>query len=618
MDKDFFSNRHHFIFFLALLIGGTISTAPARAAFLDFDPPARASAMGGNLVADPEGSESFYFNPAGLGSVDRLNLSARYEALEPGLEEDSLSTSSLTAAVPLDSWGTSGLSWDHFGSNNLQEDRFRLDWGRDFTELKAIGNFQLGFSFSYLKQAYVLNSALPGLTGSNFTGEAFSMGVGILYKPWPSLTLGFSADDLTQPNLGVVGVYLFPVAWRWGAAYDFDLAGAGSLMLTVSQDDLGSGLETQGGGEWRLPFLNLALRAGGDAYQGDLGIGWSNSFLRLDYAYLFSWGAAPSIGSEGLPANYVLELTFLGAETSPQSSSTYPWFVEKARQAAQIKNWRWALWYYSEALKLNSADPQVRAEKQAALQNYNKERAAQYFGLGQAAESQGYFTEAQRDDAWAAQLDPQEPQYQQAADRLKNQPVSPGLSDTKGLSGLSDPKVQNLLSRVLELLSKGEKKKALDLLSRAQSLHPQDPLLTRLSKSLAGSSSFVSSKPSPGSSAHSNPQTEQLLLEADLYVQKGRPDLARENWKKVLAIDSSNPQAREKLVESKAEGEKSLTPEENQKAQELYQKGLQAYLNGDMSEAVKDWQKTLQADPHNVNALNNLVRAKLESGGTTP
>jgi tetratricopeptide (TPR) repeat protein len=611
LNQNISSNRHRFIFFLALFIGSAISTAPTQAAFLDFDPPARSSAMGGNLIADPEGSDSFYFNPAGLGSVDRLNLSARYQALEPGLEQDSLSTSGLTAAFPLDDWGTAGLSWDHFGSNNLQEDRFRLDWGRDFSELKTIGNLKLGFSFSYLKQDYTLSSALTGLSGSNYSGEAFSLGAGILYQPFPHLTLGFSADDLTQPNLGVVGVYLFPVAWRWGAAYDFSLTGAGSILLTLSQDDLGSGLETQGGGEWKLPFLNLAVRAGGDAYQGDLGIGWSNSFLQLDYAYLFSWGAAPSLDSEGLPANFVLELTFLGSESTLHASSPYSWLLEKARQAALDKNWRSAEGCYSEAVKLNSSDPQVLAEKQTALQNYNKERAAQYFALGQSAESQGYLAEAQRDDAWAVQLDTREPQYQQAVDRLKNKPIAPAsvLSNTKTASALSDPKVQDLLSRVLDLLAKGKKKEAMVLLNRTGSLYPRDLLLIRLSQSLAR----------PASHTHSNPKTEQLLLEAALYVQKGRPDLARENWKKVLAIDSFNPQAKEKLAESKpGGGEKILTPEENQKAQELYQKGLQAYLNGDISEAVKDWQQTLQIDPHNVNALNNLVRAKLESGETTP
>ncbi len=610
MNQNLFSRRHRFIFSLALFTGITISAASAFAAFLDFDPPARSSAMGGNLVADPEGSDSFYFNPAGLGLIDRLNLSARYQALEPGLEQDSLSTSGLTAAFPFDGWGTAGLSWDHFGSNNLQEDRFRLDWGRDFPELKTIGNLKLGFSFSYLKQAYILSSPLTGLSGSNFSGEAFSLGAGILYQPFAHLTLGFSADDLTQPNLGVVGVYLFPVAWRWGAAYDFSLTGAGSILLTLSQDDLGEGLETQGGGEWKLPFLNLALRAGGDADQGDLGMGWNNSFLSLDFAYLFSWGASPSLDSIGLPANFVLELTFLGPEPSPQSSSPYDWLIEKARQAAQVKNWRSAEGFYSEAVKLNASDPQVLAEKQNTLQNYNRERASQYFALGQSTESQGYFAEAQKDDSWAVQLDPQNPQYQQAVDRLKNKPAAVSiLSDTKTASALSDPKVQDLISQVLDLLSKGEKKEALVLLGQAQSLHPQDILLTHLSQSLAG----------PVAAPHSSPQTEQLLLEADLYVQKGRPDLARENWKKVLAIDSANPQAKEKLAESKpGGGEKILTPEENQKAQELYQKGLQAYLNGDIAEAVKDWQQTLQIDPHNVNALNNLVRAKLESGETTP
>ena len=582
---------------LTALALGAFSSPPAQGAFLDFDPPARASGMGGNLVADPEGSESFYFNPAGLGSLDQLNLSARYQALEPGLEQDTLSTSGLTAAFPLDSWGTSGLSWDHFGSNNLQQDRFRLAWGRDFPEFKAIGNFQLGFSFSYLKQAYTLSSALSGLSGSNFSGEAFSLGAGILYQPLPSLTLGFSADDLTQPNLGVIGVYRFPVTWRWGAAYDLSLAGAGSLLLTLSQDDLGSGLETQGGGEWRLPFLNLALRAGGDANQGGLGIGWSNSFLKLDYAYLFSWGAEPSIPSEGLPANYVLELTFLGPAPAP-TAGPYDWFLAKARSAVQAKNWRTALWYYLEALKLKN-DPSVLAKKQDALQNYNQERAAQYFALGQTAESQGLLAEAQRDDEWAAQLDPANPQYQQAADRLKNQP--PSLA-------LANPQASDLLTQAFDALAKGERKKAAELLVQGQKTYPNDPSFARLARSLSQSAV------SPAAGA----QVDRLLLEADLYNQKGRPDLAREDWKKVLTLDPSNGSAEAKLEQSAPGSGEKLTPEQSQEAQDLYQKGLRAYLSGDNAEAVKDWQDTLKIDPNNLNAQNNLVRAKLEAGGTAP
>jgi hypothetical protein len=586
---------------LAVAIGW-FHALPAQAAFLDFSPPARSSGMGGNLVADPQGSESLYFNPAGLGSTNRFDLSARYQALEPGLEGDSLSTSGLAGALPMGTAGTAGFSWDHFGSNNLQQDRFRLSWGRDFSELKPLGDIRLGFSFSYLKQAFILSAPLSGLTGSNFSGSAFSLGAGLLYKPFASLILGASADDLTQPNLGVIGIDRFPIAWRWGAAYEFSLGGAGSLLATLSQADLGEGLETQGGGEWRLPFLNLALRGGGGANQGSLGLGWNNSFLQLDYAYLFSWGGAPSLGSDGLPANYVFELTFLGPEpASTPTLSPYAWFVGKGKDAFGAKNWRWAVWYDTEALKLQPGDPAVIAQKETALQNYNRERAAQYFAMGQSAEKEGSLMEAQRDDSWAAQLDPGEPQYQQAADRLKNQSTPPNPA------ALSDPKVQDLISQVLELLAKGQKKKAAGLLAQAQSLHPGDPLLNHLAQSL-----------SAPEASPANPQVDQLLLEADLYTQKGRSDLAREDWKKVLALDPSNPRAKDGLDQGGGGNEKVLTPEENQKAQALYQKGLQAYLNGDMAEAVKDWQETLTIDPHNVNALNNLVRAKLESGESAP
>jgi tetratricopeptide (TPR) repeat protein len=199
-------------------------------------------------------------------------------------------------------------------------------------------------------------------------------------------------------------------------------------------------------------------------------------------------------------------------------------------------------------------------------------------------------------------LDPSQSQYQQAADRLKNQSPPPRPA------ALSDPKVQDLISQVLELLAKGQKKKAAGLLAQAQSLHPGDPLLDHLAQSLSA----------PETSPAANPQVDQLLLEADLYTQKGRSDLAREDWQKVLALDPSNPRAKDGLDQGSGANEKALTPEENQKAQALYQKGLQAYLNGDMAEAVKDWQETLRIDPHNVNALNNLVRAKLESGESAP
>src|SRR5258708_39993709 len=57
----------------------------AQAQFLDFSQPARAVALGGNLVALPEGSAAPAFNPAGLGLQEQFEASARYASLFPGL-----------------------------------------------------------------------------------------------------------------------------------------------------------------------------------------------------------------------------------------------------------------------------------------------------------------------------------------------------------------------------------------------------------------------------------------------------------------------------------------------------------------------------------------------------
>jgi tetratricopeptide (TPR) repeat protein len=207
--------------------------------------------------------------------------------------------------------------------------------------------------------------------------------------------------------------------------------------------------------------------------------------------------------------------------------------------------------------------------------------------------------EAQRDDEWAAQLDPANPQYQQAADRLKNQPSTPALAN---------PQANDLLTQAFDGLAKGERKKAADLLRQGQKYYPNDPWFARLAQSLSQNAV----------SPAANAQVDRLLLEADLYNQKGRPDLAREDWKKVLTLDPSNGSAAAKLEQSAPGSGEKLTPEQTQEAQDLYQKGLRAYLSGDNAEAVKDWQDTLKIDPNNLNAQNNLVRAKLEAGGTAP
>ena len=117
-----FCMRIEFLFFLVFILMN-IFTMPLWAAFLDFSPPAREAALGGNGVALPEGTSSLAFNPAGLGDESRFEISARYENLFSGIEGDNLSTGNLSAVFPLEVGDGLGFSVDHFGANTLQQDQ---------------------------------------------------------------------------------------------------------------------------------------------------------------------------------------------------------------------------------------------------------------------------------------------------------------------------------------------------------------------------------------------------------------------------------------------------------------------------------------------------------------
>src|SRR5579859_7412269 len=145
----------------------------AQAQFLDFSQPARSVALGGNLVALPEGPSATAFNPAGLGLQERFEASARYESLFPGLENDDISTGNLTLLGLLEPVGALGGSWDHLGSNLIQQDRLGLSWGRKFPTEGMVQSVAAGFSLSYITQRYVLSVPLSGVSVSQLSSSAF-------------------------------------------------------------------------------------------------------------------------------------------------------------------------------------------------------------------------------------------------------------------------------------------------------------------------------------------------------------------------------------------------------------------------------------------------------------
>ncbi len=576
-------------------------TAPlflnAQTAFLDFSPPAREAALGGNGVALPEGTSSLAFNPAGLGDEYRFEISARYENLFSGIEGDNLSTGNLSAVFPLDVGDGMGFSLDHFGANTLQQDRLQAAFGKSFGVNSVLYHLRLGLDLSYLRQQFTLLAPLAGVNPANVSAGAFSIGAGALYDLFPWGTLGISTENLNQPNLGVVGVDTIPILVRYGMALR-PSAGEDRLALTLAQSLSGGTLDTQGGAEWNITRWGVSLRVGGDANMGVVGFGWRTNGLAIDYAYQFSWNQAPSLNGVGLPGSSLLEVGFSWENTS-REEKVFEELMFKGQQALKAKQGKEAFWYYQQACLLKPSDPPAIQGRAEALKQYNLQRAEAYYQEGQKVENQGYFLEAQREYEWAVSLVPEEAKYAEARDRIKK-------SLTRG--ALGDPRVRDLLENSVMLIKRDETDAALKKIKKALLLYPDDTFLQFVAKAFAR-------KTAPAAGGEDK-KMEQLAAEAEIFRSKGRMDLARESWQEMLKTDPNNEMARENLEQNNSVGAApALTESQKSQVQALLQKGLKAYANGDTEAAMKDWQDVLLIDPLNVNALNNLTRVKIEEGG---
>jgi tetratricopeptide (TPR) repeat protein len=581
-----------------LAVALALAPAAARAGFLDSSEPAQAAAMGGNLVALQDEPSGVFYNPAALGVLDQFLLSARYAQLFAGLDNDNLSTGGLEAMAPLGGLGALALSWDHFSGDYLQQDRFQTAWGRG-QETPYLGHWDLGLSLAYLRQAYTLASPLAGVDLSQMDSQAFSMGGGLAWKPWPWILLGFSGQDINQPNLGVLGPALVPVTWRWGLGLRSGPGSLGAAELTVAQSMALGQIQTQVGAQWEPWDLGLAVRTGLAPNEGSVGLGWALGPLRLDYAYLFSIGADASLGGSSLPANHWFELSYAWTP-----AGTDRW-LDKAREAGRRGDWAQALWFYGNALEGRPDDPALKRERDQASAQYQALRSRQYYQAGVKAQAQGSLAEARIDFQWARQANPSDPAAAEALGALDAQ-------QPKG--ALADPRVQSVVAEALALKAQGLGGEALARLDQAAAWYPGDASLTSLRRVFEAQTRAAG--PAPLS-----PKAEKRVLalqhEAESYESQGHRDLARQAWQKILVQDPDNPEARERLKPSGVRVS-GASPAQRKRSETLFNQGLGAYESGDIPGAIQFWEQAVQADPDNLNARNNLVRARIETENSQP
>ena len=202
-----------------------LAALEARAAFEDLGAGARAGGMSQAFVAVADDVFTIYYNPAGLGLLERPTLGASYTLLSVGIKDgSSLSTSFVGYAQPLreGKYGTLAAGWGSFALNSslYRDDSFYFSYGKLLLSDVGWGELYGGLSLKYLRSSFggfteasngvgfagLIGSGLsdPLLSGSHSKGAGDS-DAGLLYRMGKHYSFGVDAMHLNQPNVSFSG-----------------------------------------------------------------------------------------------------------------------------------------------------------------------------------------------------------------------------------------------------------------------------------------------------------------------------------------------------------------------------------------------------------------------------
>ncbi|MBI4055114.1 MAG: type IX secretion system membrane protein PorP/SprF [Elusimicrobia bacterium] len=206
---------------IAFLLSCALSSLPAFAAFEDLGVGARIPAMGNAFTAVADDVHSLYYNPAGLGTLQRSQFTSSYSRLFMGLSDGSnLGSSFLAVARPFREGerGTLGLGWQLFNLDSLyREQSIYLSYGRFLREDRWQGKLYGGLTAKSLRRSLGSVSAADdafGLGGDPLARSGlsdpvlkvgsksfFDFDFGLLYRTARRYSFGLAVLHLTEPNV---------------------------------------------------------------------------------------------------------------------------------------------------------------------------------------------------------------------------------------------------------------------------------------------------------------------------------------------------------------------------------------------------------------------------------
>jgi len=559
---------------------------------------ARALGMGGAYVAVTSGASSVYWNPAGLGLLDKTEVSLLHITLWEDTYYDFVGV-----AYPTLNFGSFGLGAIRLGTTDIiRRDIFNQP-GPSFDNSFSQYTLSYGVAFPlFLKGG--LNFKILNHNLDNRTATGFGLDLGILATPTNYFSWGFNWQDIIEPELKLqtTGENI-PSNLKAGIKFSHQFSNQSILAAFDIDKTRGRDIKIHAGGEYGL-FETLFLRGGFDRDYATLGLGIFYNFVQADYAFKFQ---------NDLGNTHRVSLTFkFGTSVSKKREEQLEKELQQRTQAIQTEkenkvkqflkegenfefkqDWFKAFISYQKTLawdpensvaltKVDYLNQKIyQADKEKTEEEINSFLADDYLKVAQEYQNRQEFKPASILIQQALKLEPQNPKALSLQSQIKK-----SQSD----------KILELEQKGVDSYNKGNYPEA--ILAWNQILN-----IDSTHQSAKSNISLASGKIKIAS----------FLKQGIEYFNSGDYSMAEKQLNLALTIEPQDQTAQEYLQRVRARTAKRTTLEDLKKDTEIwkiYQEGLSQYQQGNYQEALDLWNEVLKVYPNNENTLRNIQQAR--------